>query len=92
MTQYDDRVQYQRDLLAAEKWAKTPKYIHIHSLDSNHYDTRPQDTKEGTVTVTDTAYHNGLIVRTKDGKHIHTFGTELSGAKLVDAYIRGQQG
>ena len=34
MTQYDDRVQYQRDLIAAEKWAETPKYIHIHSLDS----------------------------------------------------------
>lgn len=90
MTQYDDRVQYQRDLLAAEKWAKTPKYVHIHSLDSNDYDTRPQDTKEGTVT--DTAYNSGLIVRTRNGKHIHTFGTELKGAKLVDAYIRGQQG
>ena len=92
MTQYDDRVQYQRDLLEAEKWSDQPKYVHVHYLDSNHYDTRPQDTKEGTVTVTDTAYNSGIIVRTKNGKHIHTFGKKLKGAELVDAYIKGQQG
>ena len=90
MTQYDDRVQYQRDLIAAEKWAETPKYIHIHSISSNHYDDRPQDTEKGTVT--DTAYNSGIIVRTRNGKHIHTFGKKLKGAELVDAYIRGQQG
>ena len=90
MTQYDDRVQYQRDLIAAEEWAETPKYIHIHSISSNHYDDRPQDTEKGTVT--DTAYNSGIIVRTRNGKHIHTFGTKLKGAELVDAYIRGQQG
>ena len=90
MTQYDDRVQYQRDLIAAEEWAETPKYIHIHSISSNHYDTRPQDTEKGTVT--DTAYNSGIIVRTRNGKHIHTFGKKLKGAELVDAYIRGQQG
>ena len=90
MTQYDDRVQYQRDLIAAEEWAETPKYIHIHSISSNHYDTRPQDTKEGTVT--DTAYNSGIIVRTRNGKHIHTFGTKLKGAELVDVYIKGLQG
>lgn len=90
MTQYDDRVQYQRDLIAAEEWAETPKYIHIHSISSNHYDTRPQDTEKGTVT--DTAYNSGIIVRTKNGKHIHTFGKKLKGAELVDAYIKGLQG
>ena len=45
MTQYDERVQYQRDLLAAEEWSKTVKSVHAHSLSSMWYDTRPQDTK-----------------------------------------------
>ena len=34
MTQYDDRVQYQRDLLKAEEWSKTSASIHVHSTDT----------------------------------------------------------
>ena len=85
-----ERVQYQRDLIAAEEWAVQVKSIHAHSLSSMWYDDRPQDTEKGTVT--DTAYNSGIIVRTRNGKHIHTFGTKLKGAELVDAYIKGLQG
>ena len=47
MTQYDSRVQYQRDLIAAEEWSKTVKSVHAHSLSSMWYDTRPEDTADG---------------------------------------------
>ena len=47
MTQYNDRVQKQRDLLKAEEWAKQVKSIHAHSISSMFYDTRPQDTEDG---------------------------------------------
>ena len=38
MTQYDDRVQYQRDKIEAEDWAKVPRSIHVHSCTSMWYD------------------------------------------------------
>ena len=60
MTQYDDRVQYQRDKLEAEDWAKVPRSIHVHSTDSMWYDDRPQDTDKGAVT--DTEYNSGITV------------------------------
>lgn len=88
MTQYDDRVQYQRDLLKAEEWAKTPASVHVHSTNSMWYDTRPQDTKKSSVT--DTIYNSGLVIRTKKGKHLHTFGKELTGEELVRSFIRHQ--
>tara|TARA_Y100000590_G_scaffold463989_1_gene632245 strand:+ start:711 stop:986 length:276 start_codon:yes stop_codon:yes gene_type:complete len=81
MTQYDERVQRQRDKLEAEEWAKGVKWIHVHRLKSMWYDDRPQDTDDGSVT--DTMYNSGLIVRTRDGKHIHTFGEALKGDDLV---------
>lgn len=89
MTQYDERVQYQREVLEAEEWAKGIKSIHIHSENSMWYDDRPHDTMKGTVT--DTQYNSGIIVRTRRGKHIHTFGKVLTGDELVRAYIRSQQ-
>jgi hypothetical protein len=90
MTQYDDRVQYQRDLLKAEEWAKTSASIHVHSTDTMWYDNRPQDTKKGKSAVTDTIYNSGLVVRTRNGKHIHTFGERLTGEELVRSFIRHQ--
>ncbi len=89
MTQYDDRVQYQRDLLEAEDWAKTAKSVHIHSTNSCWYDDRPQDTKKGTVT--DIQYNSGIITRSRNGKVFHTFGEVLKGEELVRSYIRSQQ-
>jgi len=89
MTQYDDRVQYQRDLLEAEEWAKGVRSCHVHSTDTCWYDDRPQDTESGSVT--DIQYNNGIITRTKKGKLIHTFGEALKGEELVRSYIRSQQ-
>jgi hypothetical protein len=90
MTQFDDRVQFQRDLLAAEEWAWGFKSIHIHSLQSCWYDDRPEDTADGT-NVTDIQYNNGVIVRSKNGKEIHRFGEAKKGQELVYSYIRNQQ-
>ena len=63
MTQYNERVEYQRNKIAAEEWAKQVKTIHAHSLDSMWYDTRPQDTENGK-TVLDVEFNNGTVRRT----------------------------
>lgn len=87
MTQYDDKVQYQRDLMAAEEWSKTFSSFHNHSISSMWYDTRPQDTQDGK-RVTDIIYNSGLIQRTcADGAVIY-FGKELTGQELIDSYIK----
>lgn len=89
MTQYDDRVQYQRDLLEAEEWAKQVKDIHVHGLSSMWYDTRPQDTEDGKMVI-DTSYNSGLIQRkTHDGYTVY-FGEELKGEALVNQWTRHQ--
>ena len=90
MTQYDDRVQYQRDLIAAEEWSKTVKSIHAHSLSSMWYDTRPQDTQDGKGVV-DKQYNSGLIERTLQDGSVVYFGKELEGDELIDAYTRTTQ-
>lgn len=82
MTQYNDAVEYQRQLLEAEQWANGVSLIQVHSLNSMWYDTRPQDT-EGGKSVTDIEYNNGVIVRKQNGKIIHRFGKALKGADLV---------
>jgi len=87
MTEHDDVVYQQKLLLEAEKWAVIPKWVHVHSLSSMWYDDRPQDTANSSVT--DIQYNNGLIVRKKKGKTIHTFGEAQTGKKLVDLYCRG---
>ena len=87
MTQYNDRVQKQRDLLKAEEWAKQVKSLHAHSLSSMFYDTRPQDTEDGK-SVMDIQYNSGLVERkTHDGYTVY-FGEELKGDKLLDEYLR----
>jgi len=90
MTQYDDRVQFQRDLLAAEEWAWGFKSLQVHALQSMWYDDRPEDTEDGT-SVTDVQYNNGVIVRSKQGEEIHRFGKALKGEELVRSYLRHQQ-
>ena len=90
MTQYDDRVQYQRDKISAEEWAKGVKTIHAHSLDSMWYDTRPQDTEDGK-TVIDVEFNSGIIRRTlneKDGSGTYIFRKALTGQELVDKFIK----
>lgn len=88
MTQYDAVVERQKTLLEAEEWAMQVKALHVHAFTSMWYDDRPQDTNYGKENVTDIEYNCGLIKRSKNGKHIHTFGTELKGEALLDAYCK----
>ena len=70
MTQYNDKVELQKQILKAEEYKDTPKNLHAHSLDSMWYETeetKPQ-TKEGVI---DIQYMDGRIERTlKNGKKI----------------------
>ena len=86
MGQFDDRVQRQRELLAAEEWAKGVQHIHVHSLKSMWYETRPSDTDNGKVT--DTIYNDGVIERRLPSGAIVYLGKKLSGDDLVSAWSR----
>tara|TARA_B100000212_G_C27212988_1_gene463823 strand:+ start:446 stop:724 length:279 start_codon:yes stop_codon:yes gene_type:complete len=90
MTQYDERVQRQRDKIAAEEWGKGIKSLHAHSLSSMWYDDRPQDTENGK-SVLDVQFNDGTIRRTlskEDGEGTYIFGKALTGQALLDAYYK----
>ena len=91
MTQYDEIVENQRLLLEAEEWAKVPKSVHIHRLDSMWYETEDSKKFLDKGNVTDVQYNNGIIKRQQDGKTVHTFGEEITGEELIRAYVRGGQ-
>ena len=91
MTEYDDRVQFQRDLLKAEEWAKVTKSIHVHKLDSMWYETEESKKYLEKGSVADIRYNNGIITRLQDGKIVHTFGEAITNEELVRAYVRGGQ-
>lgn len=91
MTQYDERVQLQRDKLAAEEWAKRPKSLHVHRIDSMWYETDESKKFLENGNVTDIQYNNGLIKRNQNGKVVHVFGEEITGEELIRAYVRGGQ-
>ena len=88
MGQYDDRVQRQRLLLAAEEWADTPRSVHIHGLTSMWYETDDSKKDFDNGNVTDTQFNSGLIERKQKGKLIRTFGYRLTGDALIDSYSR----
>lgn len=90
MGQYDDKVERQRLLLLAEEWAEGVAGVHIHSMSSMWYDTRPQDTQDGT-SVIDTQYNNGLIERTLNDGTVVYFGEQLKGDALIEDYVRKVQ-
>ena len=87
MSEYDDKVQQQRDKLAAEEWAKGVKSMQAHSLKSMWYDNRPQDTDNGSVM--DVSYNDGSIKRTiqSTGETV-IMGQQLTGEELVYEYNR----
>ena len=86
MGEFDYRVERQRILLEAEEWAKGVASIHTHSSSSMWYDDRPQDTDIGNVT--DVQHNDGRIVRSQDGKVLHTWNKERkTGDDLISAYI-----
>tara|TARA_B100000900_G_scaffold415512_1_gene445685 strand:- start:4062 stop:4388 length:327 start_codon:yes stop_codon:yes gene_type:complete len=92
MGQYDERVERQRLLLAAEDWANGIKSLHSHRLKSMWYDDRPQDTDDGQF-VTDKQYNGGEIERTiysNNGNYLGTFifGKRLTGDDLISEYTK----
>tara|TARA_B100001113_G_scaffold18725_1_gene13865 strand:- start:844 stop:1131 length:288 start_codon:yes stop_codon:yes gene_type:complete len=81
MTQYKDKVELQKKILAAEEFADNIKGIQIHRMNSMWYDDRPQDTEKHSVT--DTEYMSGKIERTlHDGTRI-VLVEGATGEKLV---------
>jgi len=85
MTQYDDTVERQRALLAAEEWAKGVKAIHAHSLSSMWYDDHPEHTSEGKC-VTDIEFNNGTVERHLSDGTKHLFGVALTGDDLIQKW------
>jgi len=88
MTQYDERVEQQRNKILAEEWAKTVKQIHAHSLDSIWYDDRPEDTAKGTRSVVDVEFNDGSVRRTLDNDEVIIMGIQLTGQDLVDKFVK----
>jgi len=88
MTEYTKMVEDFAILEKAEEWAAKVLLMHTHSLNSMHYDTRPDDTKDGR-SVTDIEYNSGLIKRYQNDKLLYTFGNEAKGEDLIALYSRG---
>ena len=89
MGEFDYRVKRQKVLLEAEEWADGVKGIHVHGITSMWYETEEsiKDFENGNVT--DTHYYGGHVVRQQNGKVIRTFGEQVTGEDLVNAYVRG---
>ena len=78
------------EIIEAEEWGKGIKWIHIHSMSSCWYDTRPEDTADGK-RVWDTMYNSGLVKRVldeRDGGRIIFFGRAKKGTALFDSWRR----
>ena len=89
MSQYDSRVEKQRLKIEAEEWAKGVKSLHAHSLDSMHYDNRPQDTEDGK-NVMDIEFNDGSVKRTLQNGKVVILGKALRGKELLNQFIRNQ--
>ena len=85
MTEYDNTVERQRQLIAAEEWAKGVSGIHVHGISSMWYDDHPEDTRDDK-RVSDYSFFSGLIKRYQGGKLLRTFGEELTGDNLIAKY------
>ena len=85
MTEYSDMIENKRKELLAEKWARGVQHIHVHSLKSMWYETRPQDTDSGNVI--DITYNDGTIERElQNGAIVYMTQNKLTGEALVDAW------
>ena len=87
MTEFDDKVERQRKLIAAEEWSRGIKGLHAHSMSSMWYDDRPEDTADGK-SVIDVEYNGGLIKRTLDSGKVVYFGERLRGDELIREWER----
>jgi len=87
MTQYDDRVAYQKAKIDAEKWANGVKMVHAHSLDSCYY---AEGRSDGSVM--DIQYNDGRVQRTINSTGeviILNMENTVTGSDLVRAFERG---
>lgn len=87
MTQYDETVDRQRQLLAAEEWSTLVRSIHVHSSSSMWYDDHPEHTAGGK-NVTDREFNSGIVERYQKGVLIHVFGDKLEGEQLLNAFAQ----
>ena len=88
MSEFDNVVQRQRELLEAEEWAKGIHTLQIHRLYSMYYETADSKKFLDKGHVTDTTYNSGVTIREQNGKVVYKFGKELKGQDLVDSYRR----
>tara|TARA_B100000575_G_scaffold91394_1_gene72667 strand:+ start:1640 stop:1921 length:282 start_codon:yes stop_codon:yes gene_type:complete len=89
MTEFSEAVERQAKLLLAEEWAKGVESIHVHRLKSMWYETRPQDTDNGSVM--DKTYHDGTIERIlPDGGIVYLTDERLEGDELISKWERVQ--
>lgn len=88
MSQYDEVVERQRQMIEAEKWSKGIKAVHAHSFTSMWYENNPDRTGDD-LRVLDTEYNDGTVERQYlvSGK-TEIIGTKLTGQTLLDEYTR----
>ena len=85
MTQFDERVQKQRDRLAAEAWGNQVK--DLHAFDSNTTNVWYTDRKDGSVV--DVRYNNGTIRRTiTETDEVVWFGKKEKPKSLLHSFFR----
>ena len=86
MSEFDEVVQRQRELLEAEEWAKGIYTLQIHRLYSMYYETEESEKFLDNGYVTDITYNSGVTIREQNGKEVYKFGEELKGEDLVDSF------
>ena len=88
MSQYDQVVERQKRMLAAENWSRGIRGIHAHSLTSLWYENNPDRTGDDLL-VCDVEFIDGVIEREYiiSGK-IELIGDHLIGQALYDEYGR----
>ncbi len=88
MTEYNDKVELQRQILLAEEHVDTVINIHAHSMTSMWYET-DETIKDAVKGVVDTQYMDGRIERkvTTTGKR-YTIVEGRTGADLVQEVTR----
>ena len=88
MSQYDDVVERQRQMIEAEKWSRGVKALHAHSFTTMWYETNPDRTGDD-LRVLDVEYNDGTIEREYLVSGVkEVIGTKLTGQELLDEYGR----
>tara|TARA_Y100000592_G_scaffold99811_1_gene177301 strand:- start:950 stop:1243 length:294 start_codon:yes stop_codon:yes gene_type:complete len=87
MTEYNDKVELQRQILKAEEYVNRPTWIHSHSLTSMWYETEDtvKDVADG---VMDIQYMDGRVERTLKNGEKYILVEGKTGADLVQEVTR----